>query len=135
MSVKAFFDTNILVYVVGHNDERTAKAEELVAKGGVISVQVLNELASVSHRKLGMSWEEVRDALAAIRVLCSPPIPLTVGTHDAGLQIASKYRVGFYDALIAAAALEADCTTLYSEDFQNGQTIEVRLTVRNPFAA
>jgi len=52
---------------------------------------------------------------------------------DAGLRMASKYRFGFYDALIAAAALEADCTTLYS-DFQDGQVIEGRLTVRNPFA-
>jgi predicted nucleic acid-binding protein len=58
---------------------------------------------------------------------------LTAETHDAGLRIASKYRFAFYDALIAAAALEADCTTLYSEDFQDGQVIEGTLIVRNPF--
>jgi predicted nucleic acid-binding protein len=68
MSDKAFFDTNVLVYVVGQEDERTAKAEALVANGGTVSVQVLNEFASVS-RKLGMSWDEIGDALAAIRVL------------------------------------------------------------------
>ena len=134
MSDKAFFDTNILVYVVGHKDERTSKAEALVANGGVISVQVLNELASVSRRKLGLSWEDVGDALAALRVLCPSPTPLTTDTHDAGLRIAAKYGFPFYDALIAAAALEAECTTLYSEDFQDGQAIEGRLTVRNPFA-
>ena len=134
MSDKAFFDTNILVYVVGHKDERTSKAEALVANGGVISVQVLNELASVSRRKLGLSWEDVGDALAALRVLCPSATPLTTDTHDAGLRIAAKYGFPFYDALIAAAALEAECTTLYSEDFQDGQAIEGRLTVRNPFA-
>jgi predicted nucleic acid-binding protein len=134
MSDKAFFDTNILVYVVGQKDERTSKAETLVANGGVISVQVLNELASVSRRKLGLSWEDVGDALAALRVLCPSPTPLTTDTHDAGLRIAAKYGFPFYDALIAAAALEAECTTLYSEDFQDGQVIEGRLTVRNPFA-
>ena len=133
MSDKAFFDTNILVYVVGQKDERTSKAEALVANGGVISVQVLNELASVSRRKLGLSWEDVGDALAALRVLCPSPTPLTTDTHDAGLRIAAKYGFPFYDALIAAAALEAECTTLYSEDFQDGQVIEDRLTVRNPF--
>jgi predicted nucleic acid-binding protein len=133
MSDRAFFDTNVLVYVVGQKDERTEKAEALVASGGVVSVQVLNELASVSQRKLGMSWDEVGDALAAIRTLCPAPVPLTIDTHDAGLRIAAKYRFQFYDALIAAAALEADCTTLYSEDFQDGQVIEDRLTVRNPF--
>jgi predicted nucleic acid-binding protein len=133
MSDKAFFDTNVLVYVVGQKDERTAKAEALVASGGVVSVQVLNELASVSRRKLGMSWEEIGEALDAIRMLCPSPLPLTIDTHDAGARIAAKYGFQFYDALIAAAALEADCTTLYSEDFQDGQVIEAHLTVRNPF--
>ena len=129
-----FFDTNVLVYVVGQKDERTAKAEALVASGGVVSVQVLNELASVSRRKLAMSWEEIGDALAAIRVLCPSPMPLTIDTHDAGLRIALKYGYHIYDALIAASALEAECSTLYSEDFQDGQVIENRLTVRNPFS-
>ena len=133
MSDKAFFDTNVLVYVVGKRDERTATAESLLGSGGVISVQVLNELASVCHRKLRMSWEEIADALAAVRMLCPSPVPLTAETHDAGLRIASKYRFALYDALIAAAALDAECTTLYSEDFQDGQVIESRLTVRNPF--
>jgi predicted nucleic acid-binding protein len=133
MSDKAFFDTNILVYVVGQQDERTSKAEALVANGGVISVQVLNELASVSRRKLGLSWEDIGDALTALRVLCPLATPLTTDTHDAGLRIAAKYGFPFYDALIAAAALETECTTLYSEDFQDGQVIEGRLTVRNPF--
>ena len=133
MSDRAFFDTNVLVYVVGQKDERTPKADALVAKGGVISVQVLNELASVSRRKLGMSWEDVGNALAAIRVLCPIQTPLTIDTHDAGVRIAAKYGFQFYDALIAAAALEAKCTTLYSEDFQDGQLIEGRVTVRNPF--
>lgn len=134
MSDKAFFDTNVLVYVVGQKDERTAKAEALVATGGVVSVQVLNELASVSRRTLGMSWDEIGEALEAIRTLCPSPLSLTMDTHDAGLRIAAKYGCQFYDALIAAAALEAECTTLYSEDFQEGQVIEGRLTVRNPFA-
>lgn len=133
MSDKAFFDTNVLVYVVGQKDERTETAEALLAAGGVISVQVLNELASVLRKKLRMSWEEVGDALAAIRTLCPSPAPLTTDTHDGGLRIAVNYGYTIYDGLIAAAALEAKCTTLYSEDLQDGQVIEGRLTVRNPF--
>ena len=134
MSDKAFFDTNVLVYIVGQSDERTAKAEALVARGGVVSVQVLNELASVSRRKLGMSWEEIHDALASVRTLCPAPIPLTTETHDAALRLASKYRFSVYDALIAAAALEGECAILYSEDFQDGQVIEQRLRVCDPFS-
>ena len=114
MNDKAFFDTNVLIYIIGEKDERTAAAEALVAGGGVVSVQVLNELAAVARRKLVMTWDEIAEALAAIRVLCPSPVPLTVETHEAGLRIADQYQVHIYDALIAAAALEAECTTLYS---------------------
>lgn len=135
MNGKAFFDTNILVYVVGQKDGRTGPAEALVAGGGVVSVQVLNELVSVARRKIGMTWEEIGEALAAIRTLCPSPVPLTVETHEAALRIATQYGYHIYDALIAAAALEAECSTLYSEDLQDGQVIDGRLTVRNPFIA
>jgi predicted nucleic acid-binding protein len=133
MSGRAFFDTNILVYVVGQKDERTDTAEALLAGGGIISVQVLNELANVSRKKLRMSWEEIDEALAAVRVLCPSPLPLTIDTHDAGRRIAAKYGYSIFNGLIAASALEAECDTLYSEDLQDGQVIEGRLTIRNPF--
>ena len=133
MSGKAFFDTNVLVYLVAQTDERTGRAEALLAGGGMISVQVLNELANVSLRKLRMSWDEVDQVLAAIRVLCPFPQPLTIDTHDAGRRIAAKYGCSMFDGLIAASAIEAGCDTLYSEDLQDGQVIEGRLTIRNPF--
>lgn len=134
MSDRVFFDTNILVYVLGQTERRTSTAESLLAGGGIISVQVLNELANVARRKLGMSWDEIDDALAAIRTLCPSPVALSSDIHDTGRHIASKYGYGLYDGLIAAAALEAECQTLYSEDMQDGQVIEDRLTIRNPFA-
>ena len=133
MSDKAFFDTNILLYTIGQNDTRTPTAEALVAGGGVVSVQVLNELAAVAHRKLGMSWQDVTEALGAIRILCPSPIPITSETHDAALSLAVRHGYHIYDALIVAAALDADCTTLYSEDLRPGQIIDGRLTIRNPF--
>jgi predicted nucleic acid-binding protein len=133
MSGRAFFDTNVLVYAIGQDDVRTPIAESLLAQGGVLSVQVLNELASVARRKLGMSWEEVKEALAALRSLCEPPIPITVETHDKALSIATRHRLHLCDAVIVAAAIEAECETLYSEDFQSGQVVERRLTIRNPF--
>jgi len=133
VSGKPFFDTNVLVYVVGQDDERTGPAEALLADGGIVSVQVLNELAAVAHRKLGMSWEEITEALAAIRVLCPGPVPLTLDTHDAALRVASRYGFRIYDALVVAAALEAGCATLYSEDLQAGQVVDRTLTIRNPF--
>jgi predicted nucleic acid-binding protein len=129
-----FLDTNVLLYSIGQDNTRTPIAEGLVEAGGVISVQVLNELAAVAHRKLRMPWPDVLDALAAIRTLCPVVVPITLETHDAALRLATRYDVSIYDALIMAAAIDAGCTTLYSEDLQDGQVIERRLTIRNPFA-
>jgi predicted nucleic acid-binding protein len=133
MSDKAFFDTNILLYSIAQEDPRGPRAEYLLATGGVISVQVLNEFVSVTRRKIRMPWKEVREALEAIRILCPSPVPITIDTHEAALRIAEEYGFGIYDALIAAAALKAECVTLYSEHLQDGRVIDNQLTIRNPF--
>ncbi len=135
MSDRVFLDTNILLYTIGQDDVRTPVAEALVQQGGIVSVQVLNELASVAHRKLKMSWQDTTRALGALRILCPSVVPMTVETHDAALRLAVRHGFHIYDALIVATALEADCSTLYSEDMQSGQVIGGRLTIRNPFAA
>jgi len=134
MRDKAFLDTNILLYTLGQDDVRTPVAEALVAQGGIISVQVLNELASVAHRQLKMSWPHVTAALDAIRILCPSVVPMSVKTHDAALRLAVRHGFHIYDALVIAAALEAGCATLYSEDMRSGQLIGGRLKICNPFA-
>jgi predicted nucleic acid-binding protein len=133
MPGKAFLDTNVLIYAVTQNDARSARAEELLASGGVVSVQILNEFTAVARRKLLMPWVEVEEAVEAFLVLCPSPVPVTLEIHEAARAIAEKLGCNIYDALVVAAALEAGCTTLYSEDFQDGQVIEGKLTVRNPF--
>jgi predicted nucleic acid-binding protein len=127
-----FLDTNVLIYAFGEDDPRTEAAEALLARGGVIGVQTLNEFVAVATRKLAMPWEEVLEALSAIRVLCPSPVPLTVETHDSALRIAGRYGYRIYDSLVIAAAIEARCSTLFSEDMRDGQVIE-GLTIRNPF--
>ena len=134
MPAKAFFDTNVLIYAVAEDDPRSARAEELLASGGVLSVQILNEFVSVARRKMLMSWNDVTEALDAFQVLCPSPLPITIEIHQAALKIAEKNGYNIYDALVVAAALEGRCTTLYSEDFRDGQTMEEQLTIRNPFA-
>jgi predicted nucleic acid-binding protein len=132
MSDRSFFDTTILIYSISSEEPRAAVAEKLLADGGWISVQVLNEFAAVARRKLNMSWEETREALLAIRALCESPTPLSTETHEAAVEIAARYGYHIYDALILAAALESHCEILYSEDMQNGQVIGP-LTICNPF--
>ena len=133
MSDKAFIDTNVLVYAAIKNDSRSARAEALLSVERVISVQVLNEFVSVARRRFQLSWEEVKTALQWIRILCSDPVPLTTDTHDEAVTIAEQYGYKFYDSLIVAAALQAGCSTLYSEDMRDGQVIHGTLTIRNPF--
>jgi predicted nucleic acid-binding protein len=127
-----FFDTNVLLYLLSGDDARANRAEEELGKGGVISVQVLNEFASIASRKLGMSFPEIRESTSAVRAVCVV-VPLTEQTHDFGLHVAEKFRLSLYDATIVAAALLADCRTLVSEDLQHGQVFEGKLAVRNPF--
>jgi predicted nucleic acid-binding protein len=130
MSAADFFDTNVLLYLLSA-DARAERAERLVAAGGVISVQVLNEFAAVAGRKLAMRIAEIKIILSNIRALCTVK-PLDIATHELGLDLAERYRYSIYDSLILAAALRAGCSMLYSEDLQHGQKIE-RLTIVNPF--
>ena len=128
-----FLDTNVLIYAFS-SDPRALKAEELLSGKFVTSVQGLNEFANVARRKLGMSWEEVRLALASIRTLAASVQPLTLETHDMALDLVQRYGVSLFDGLMLAAALQADCSTFWSEDMQDGMVIEQQLTVTNPFA-
>ena len=128
-----FFDTNVVLYLLSADTAKADRAEELLALGGTISVQVLNEFAAVASRKLRMSWTEIREVLAQVRAVCAVE-PLTLETHERALRIAERYRLSIYDALIVAAALLAKCQTLHSEDLQDGQVVERQLTIRNPFA-
>ena len=133
MNAKPFLDTNVVLYAFREGDSRSQEAEALLGKGGLISVQVLNEFAAVARRKLNKSWEEIRRALGILRVFCPEPTPLTVKTHEAAFEIAERYKYSIYDSLIIAAALETGCKVLYSEDLEDGQVIENSLTIRNPF--
>ena len=131
---KAFIDSNILLYLLSADADKANRAEEVVRAGGLISVQVLNEITNVARRKLAMSWVEINEVLALIRSIC-PTEPLTIETHDRGRLIAERYGLSVYDAMIVAAALLAGCKTLYSEDMQDGLVIEQQLHICNPFQA
>jgi predicted nucleic acid-binding protein len=109
------------------------QVQELLASGRVLSVQILNEVASVARRKILMSRSDVSDDLNTFRVLCASPLPITIEMHEAALTIGEKHGYNIYDALVVSAALQAGCTTLYSEDPHDGQAIDGQLPIRNLF--
>lgn len=127
-----FADSNVLVYLVAGEDPKARAAKSLLIDGLVISVQVLNEITWVMRRKFGRDWSEIASVLETI----SPHLDvraITGETHRAGLILVRRYKLGWWDALIVAAALESGCDTLYSEDMHAGLVVEGRLRVVNPF--
>jgi predicted nucleic acid-binding protein len=129
-------DTNILAYSEGVGDsERQAQAEELLARlvpeRTVVPVQVLGELFNVLVRKgrrrpvdAGAAITELRQAFAVVET--SDRILL------GALQLAVDHQFSVWDAIILAAAAEAGCGILLSEDMQDGFTWS-GVTVVNPF--
>lgn len=130
---RVFFDTNIILYLLGEGP-KADRAEALLMQGGLISVQVLNEALVNCLRKAKLSTEEAADFLAGVRALCEV-VPLTVQTHDIGRALGARYGFSVYDSMIVAAALQAGCDTLWSEDMHHGLLVEDSLRILNPFGS
>jgi predicted nucleic acid-binding protein len=129
--MKAFFDTNILIYAAT-SDGKKQRAADCLGLGGCASVQVLNEFVHVARRKLRHDWPQIELALGLFRASLDEVVPITLNTHAGAVALAREHGLSFYDALIVASAIEADCDTLYSEDMQHGRTIG-GLAIVNPF--
>ena len=138
MSAENFLDSNVIIYLFDETaPEKRQRAERLIreivdSESGCISYQVVQEALNVLGRVLGADSDELGELLEEI-LLPLWQIDPTEELYRSGLRIQARYGFSFYDSLMVAAALEAGCTTLYSEDMQDGQQIE-GLTIRNPFA-
>ncbi|EKD88309.1 MAG: PilT protein [uncultured bacterium] len=139
MNDKYFIDTNILIYSIDNQDKVKKPRslalvnEAIISRNGIISWQVLQEFLNVATRKFETTFKPhdlSEYTQKVLNPLCEiyPDINLY---HDA-LGINQSTNYSFYDSLILASAIRAECTILYSEDFQAGQIIN-RLKVVNPF--
>jgi len=128
----SFFDSNTILYIALSDTEKAPRIERLLEGGGTISVQVLNECANVLRRKRTRSWDEVHSLLSELQEGLDV-VPLTLHIHQSGLRLAERYGFAIYDSFIVAAALAADCDTLWSEDMQDGMMVDGRLRIANPF--
>ena len=129
--MSAFIDTNLLVYAQG-TDAKSEVARQVILTGGIISVQVLNELAAVLRRRFRLEWDAIADVLADARAALGPVRPIDVETHSRAVALARSYDFNFWDALIVASAMAAGCDTLLTEDLQAGRRI-AGMTIVNPF--
>ena len=139
MSVESFIDTNLFIYQLEASDERkAATADRIISRGietrnACISFQVVQECLNTVLRKaeIPLSTDETRQYLDNVLAPLYR-VPASLSLYRRALDLQTRYRYGFYDSLIVAAALDVGCTVLYSEDLQDGQRIE-RLTIENPF--
>lgn len=139
MSAEFFIDTNVFIYHLDATDRRKQKLadkivrEALSSGNGCISSQVVQECLNVALRKAAvpLSPDAARAYLDAVLV---PLMAVTASEalYHRALDVQSRWRFSFYDSLIVAAALQAGCRTLLSEDLQHGQVLD-NLTVVDPF--
>lgn len=132
MRRQVFLDSNVLIYAFTHAGEKTDKARQVLSLGGMVSVQALNETANTFRRKFKVDWPRIGEMIDAILKACPDPLPLTLDTHRTALRICERYGYSVYDGLILAAAKDAGCKTIYSEDMQHGQVVE-GVRIENPF--
>lgn len=132
MTAKCFSDTNIVLYTIGQDTRKAGIARTIVASRPLVSAQVVNEAINVCLRKLGFEREKAY-AFADSVMRRVDVLPVDEATIRKSAELAIRYRLSNWDALILAAAILAGCETLYSEDMQNGQVFEGGLTVVNPF--
>ena|ERR1035437_1736188 len=139
MSGKAFLDTNIFVYAY---DDRDARKHSLavdlirqltVSGDAVISYQVVQEFFNVALTKSSKKLNH-HDAHELLEDVFRPllAVPSSFSLVSEAIRIQDRYRLSWYDSLIASAAQQAGCDVLYSEDLQHGQQFGP-VTVQNPF--
>ena len=139
MSAETFYDTNVFVYQLDTTDKRKQKVAEALVRSAMadesvcISFQVVQEWLNTVLRKAAVAMEPAR-ARQYLDLVLLPlmKVGATPALYQRALDVQERWRFGFYDSLIVAAALSAGCTRLLTEDLQHGQQIE-SLTVENPF--
>ncbi|MBI4684963.1 MAG: PIN domain-containing protein [Nitrospirae bacterium] len=134
MPDKIFVDTNVLIYFISHEKKKKLQARDIIfsSEEVYISSQVISEFISVCYSKNLLKTDDVISVtshfLEALRFT-----PIEESTIRNALQVKKKSQYSFWDSLVIASALENRCSILYTEDMQEGQIIDGRLTIVNPF--
>lgn len=129
-----FLDSNVLIYAYT-TDHRRERATDLLAEGGVISVQSLAEFAHVARRRLKIDDRELVEAVHTLGNRLHIGGSVTIEILRRGLAVSQRYKLSIHDSTLLAVALDSGCVEFLSEDLQHDLVIEGRLTVRNPFLA
>jgi predicted nucleic acid-binding protein len=132
MPDNCFADSNVLVYALDKTSRKQSIAFSIWREGVTVSTQVIMEFTNVCLRKLKMSKEDTFEN--ALNLLEGAHVkPVTKELVRQSFTLSMKYGFSHWDSLIVASALQAGCSTLYTEDMHHGQVIEDKLKIVNPF--
>lgn len=134
MSDRVFIDTNLLVYSISTDPVKATQIEHLLHKPFrfIISTQIINEFANTCFRKNLLPATEIKQVIEGFLLFFELVTPGEITIRSA-LDLKQRYGYSWYDSMVIASALEQGCSILFSEDLQNGQTIEGQMTILNPF--
>ena len=134
MKDNIFLDSNILVYCYSATDDfkQTIARKISFLNNIFISTQVINETVNVLYKKYKIEWSQLTELVTDFEnnfLVHS----LTSANTKTAFKIAETYNFSFYDSLIITAALDCNCSILYSEDMSDGLLIDGVLKIVNPF--
>ena len=134
MKDKVFIDTNVLIYAYSETepDKKDTTLTILENYHIVFSIQVINEFIWVMNKKYKIDFKILQALLDRFWEKFEVTL-LQKTSIDQALSIAQRYKYSYWDSLILSSALENGCKVLYTEDMQDGQTIDGKLKIENPF--
>jgi predicted nucleic acid-binding protein len=135
MRDRVFLDTNILVYLysIDEDDKRDISCKFVNNADCVTSIQTMNEASNVWFRKHSLGKIEIAKYLDEIESVCDEVMLIRRKTLNLAMDIKERYGYSFYDCLMLASSTEANCTMILTEDMQDGQIIDGKLKITNPF--
>ncbi|MCL1806083.1 MAG: PIN domain-containing protein [Oscillospiraceae bacterium] len=135
MSGRAFFDTNIFIYLYADNEhDKQTISREIIDKASecVTSTQILNEINNVMLKKWRMSAETVKSVQKDVRRI-SELVYVDEDTIDNAIDLCTRYGFSYYDCLMLSSALAEHCQVIFTEDMNDGQIINDTLKIVNPY--
>jgi predicted nucleic acid-binding protein len=134
MKDKVFIDTNILIYAYSEEEIKRERSLALIkGNNSIISIQVINEFVNVIKKKFKKNNEEVLEALEEIEASFFIWDKFNIDLTKKAINLSEKFNYSYYDCLILAAALNSNCSIVYSEDMHHNHLIEEKLKIVNPF--
>ena len=135
MCDRVFLDTNIIIYLysVDEDDKRDISYKFVNSADCITSIQAMNEASNVWFRRHGLGKIEITKYLDEVESVCDEVMLVRRKTINLAMDIKERYGYSFYDCLMLASAIEANCTLILTEDMQDGQIIDGTLKITNPF--